>query len=206
MSGDKLEKWKLTGTEYLVSEDFLSLRVDSCLTPAGHWIERHYILEFRDWANCLVIDDVGDVVVVRHYRHGAGDYVLELVGGTLDPGEQPIEGMKRELEEELGYVGGEIFPIGVSYANPATQNNKVYSFLAVGGRCSQPQQLEPGETLFIEKYPFSQFIEIVSDQGSGAIYQSMHMGAVFFALNFIRRSSMEALKEFKAQISRMQKD
>lgn len=197
MSGNKLEKWKTTGTEYLVREDFLNLRVDSCLTPAGHQIDRHYILEFKDWANCFVIDDGGDVVVVRHYRHGAGDYVLELVGGTLDGDEAPIEGIKRELEEELGYVGGEIFPTGVSYANPATQNNKVHSFLAVGGRCAQPQQLEPGETLFIEKYPFSQFVEMVSDQSSGAIYQSMHMGAVFFALNFIRRSSEEALKAFK---------
>lgn len=200
MSGDKLEKWKTTGTEYLVREDFLKLRVDSCLTPAGHWIERQYVIEFKDWANCFVIDETGDVVAVRHYRHGAEDYILELVSGTLEAGETPIDGMRRELEEELGYVGGEIYPTGVGYANPATQNNKVYSFIAVGGRCSMPQQLEPGETLFIERYPFFQFVDIVRNQNSGAIYQSMHMGAVFFALNFIMKTSLESLQEFKAAL------
>jgi ADP-ribose pyrophosphatase len=200
VSGKKLEKWKTTGSEYLVRADFLKLRVDSCLTPGGHWIERQYVLEFKDWANCFVIDDSGDVVAVRHYRHGAEDYVLELVSGAIEPGEAPIDGMKRELAEEIGYTGGEMYQTGVSYANPATQNNKVHSFLAIGGRCSQPQRLEPGETLFIEKYPFFRFMDIVRDQDAGAIYQSMHMGAVFFALNFIERSSLEALQAFKAHI------
>lgn len=199
MTRNTYEKWRTTESRYLVRETYIKLRADTCLTPDGGIFEPYYVLEFGDWANCVVIDANGDVVLVRHYRHAVGDYVLELVSGCLETSDASAEdGIRRELEEEAGYVGGEIHPIGVSYANPATHTNKVHSFLAIGGSCVKPQRLEPGELLFVEKIPFADFVRLVSDPAATAIYQSMHLAAFFLAFNFIRRSSLESLRSLKA--------
>ena len=42
------------------------------------------------------------VALVRQYRHAAGEYLLEIPAGTLNRGEDPKEGARRELEEEIG--------------------------------------------------------------------------------------------------------
>ena len=44
-----------------------------------------------------------DILLIRQYRHAAGQFLLELPAGRLEPGEQPMAGAKRELIEETGY-------------------------------------------------------------------------------------------------------
>lgn len=99
-----------------------------------------------------MVDENSDVLMVLHYRHGIDEYLPELVSGGVEGHDiSPEEGIKRELEEELGYTGGEIHHIGTNYPNPANHTNKVHSFIAIGGSCSQAQKLEKGEDLQIIK-------------------------------------------------------
>ena len=44
-----------------------------------------------------------DILLIRQYRHAAGQFLLELPAGRLEPGEKPMTGAKRELIEETGY-------------------------------------------------------------------------------------------------------
>lgn len=148
MTEPTLEKWQTNNSKYLVNDRWLRLRADSCTTPDGHSIEPYYVFEYSDWVNCFVIDDNNDVLMLKQYRHGANEYLLELVSGGLEGHDaSPEEGIRRELEEELGYVGGEMHQLGTSYPNPANHTNKVYSFIAIGGSCKQAQKLEKGENL-----------------------------------------------------------
>lgn len=200
MAKKDLEKWTTDSSEYLVHDRWLKLRIDSCTTPDGHKIEPFYIFEYPDWANCVVIDDSQNIILVNQYRHGVDKYILELVSGGLEPNDvSPEDGMKRELKEEIGYVGGNIYRTGSSYPNPSSQTNKVYSFIAVGGNCKLTQTLEKGETLDVVKMPLKEFVHMLTDSNSGNIFQSLHLAAVFFALNFIKESDtpeVQALKPF----------
>src|ERR1700743_1380018 len=59
----------------------------------------------------VVVIAVGDatskrgplILLEREYRHAAAQYLYEIPAGSLDPGEDPLVGAKRELLEETGY-------------------------------------------------------------------------------------------------------
>lgn len=194
-----LKKWTENSSKYILEDPWFKLRVNSYTTPEGHVIEPYYMIESTDWANCFVIDENLDVVMVNHYRPGADAYLPELVSGGLEAKDGSAEaGMRRELEEEIGYVGGKVVEIGVSYPNPARQDNKVFSFIAFGGSCSQEQKLEKGENLQILKVPLKDFMRLLEQRGPGVIYQSMHLATIFFALNFVKHSDLPELQKIKA--------
>lgn len=52
---------------------------------------------------CLTAEK--QVVLVRQFRPGPGEVLLEMPGGCIDPGEQPSAAAARELLEETGYAG-----------------------------------------------------------------------------------------------------
>ena len=41
---------------------------------------------------------------VKQYRKAAEDALVEVIAGGLEAGEDPIEGAKRETDEETGYL------------------------------------------------------------------------------------------------------
>jgi ADP-ribose pyrophosphatase len=44
-----------------------------------------------------------NILLIRQYRHAAGQFLLELPAGRIDPGEKTLSAAKRELMEETGY-------------------------------------------------------------------------------------------------------
>lgn len=197
----ELNKWKTLASKYIVNDRWLKLRADTVETPDGHTLDPFYVFEYPDWINCLVIDENNDAIMIRQYRHGAKEYVLEIIGGSAESHDADTEeSIRRELKEELGYVGGSVILTGVSYANPANQNNKVYSYLAIGGQCSEAQALEPGENIHIEKVPFSKLLDVMAKSGSDETFQSLNLANLFFAVNYIKNSNDSRLRELSKSI------
>jgi 8-oxo-dGTP pyrophosphatase MutT (NUDIX family) len=193
MHNDELPKWQTTASKYVVDDRWLKVRADTCLTPDGQTIEPWYVLEYPEWINCLVVDNEDNVIWLRHYRHGVNAYVPEIVGGIMDNTDSsPTETVAREIKEELGYEGGEIYQTGVAYANPSSQNNKLHTFLAVGGRCTADTLEELGANFVTEKQPFKAFVADITNPTNPTVYQSLQLSAIFFALNFIRQADIDS--------------
>ena len=185
------EKWKTLASKYLVNDRWLKLRADTVETPDGNTLDPFYVLEFPDWINCLVVDNNDNALMIRQYRHGAKEYVLEIIGGSTEQYDESIEdAIRRELNEELGYIGGEVILTGVSYANPANQTNKIYSYFA----------FEPGENIIVEKMPFVDMVQKLSTSGVDEVFQSYNITNLHFALRFIKQSDNPRLKQLREKL------
>lgn len=127
-----MEKWKTLDSEYIIRRPWLTARRDRLMMPDGTIHPEYYVLEYPTWVNVIAIDREGRFVMVRQYRHGLDDIFTELVAGVAEEGETPLEAARRELREETGYEGGEWELLTVLSANPGSQNNLTYSFIARG--------------------------------------------------------------------------
>jgi ADP-ribose pyrophosphatase len=108
-----------------------------------------------------VFDD-GTVALVRQYRHPTVKYLLEVPAGTLESGERPEVGAARELEEELGYVAGNLEKLTEFFVSPGFCTEKMWLYLATD-LTETKQNLDEDEQIEIVRVPFSQALEMISD-------------------------------------------
>lgn len=72
------------------------------------------------------------IVMEHQYRHAAKQYLWELPAGKLEPGEDPLAGAQRELEEETGYRAKKWKPLVEYYGSPGFLGESMKVFLAEG--------------------------------------------------------------------------
>src|SRR3954452_17015414 len=126
-----IEPWRVVGHRYSYRDRWLRLRSDRCVTPAGQDVDPFHVLEYHDWINVLALTGGNRCLLVRECRHGVGEIVVGLPGGTMDATDaDPETAARRELLEETGFTAGSLIPCGTSFANAATHTNRVWSYIA----------------------------------------------------------------------------
>jgi ADP-ribose pyrophosphatase len=70
------------------------------------------------------------IVMLRQYRPGPLDWVVELPAGTIEAGEDPRSTAERELLEETGYRAGELRELFKMYSSPGVSSEVLHVFLA----------------------------------------------------------------------------
>ena len=73
-----------------------------------------------------------EVLLIRQYRHAAGGYLWELPAGSSEPGEAPLDGVRRELREETGYSAETVREFLTSYMTPGFCTELMRYFVADG--------------------------------------------------------------------------
>lgn len=145
----EVKKWELLSSEYLYRRPWLTVRRDRVRLPTGAVNDEYYVLEYPTWVNVIAIDREGRFVMVEQYRHGLQEVFTELVAGVAEEGEAPLEAAQRELLEETGYAGGTWRLNTVLSANPGSQNNLSYSFIATGVERVAEQHLDETEDVAV---------------------------------------------------------
>ncbi|MBM4142737.1 MAG: NUDIX hydrolase [Lentisphaerae bacterium] len=73
----------------------------------------------------------GSFVLVRQYRKAVEEALLEIVAGTLEPGEDPEACAEREVREETGYAVTDMRRLGDVFLAPGYSSERIHLFHAV---------------------------------------------------------------------------
>ena len=96
-------------------------------------IKGHVGPQWTDWFGGLAItlEDNGDTLLVRQWRHAWETSSWEVPAGTFDEGEEPLQCARRELAEETGLVATRYRSLGVVHG-AAFLTGRAHLFLAEG--------------------------------------------------------------------------
>jgi ADP-ribose pyrophosphatase len=169
--------WKVLESNYFRPH----LRLDKVELPNGKFLDAT-IFELSSWANVIAFTKNNDVVLIKQYRHGVQEVLWEIPGGVVEDGEDPLEGVKRELLEETGYTAAKFIQVGALYPNPAFQTNTMYCFLALGAELIGEQNFDDGEDIEVHLVPLD---ELVAMTQRGEFPHALQVAALFHALTYL---------------------
>ena len=90
------------------------------------------IVEHPGAVAIVAVDGEGYVTLVRQLREATRMRLLELPAGTAEPGEEPLETARRELQEECGLTGGEWRELAAFWTTPGFCRERMHLFAAEG--------------------------------------------------------------------------
>ena len=172
-----IKKWDMVTSEEIESNRVFSVRRDTSVSPITGNEHDFFVIDAPDWINVIALTENDEVVLIEQYRHGNQSVTIEIPGGMIDPGEEPLETAKRELLEETGYAGENWVEIGEVLPNPAIQSNRCFTFLATN--CKKIGQTNFDTTEYIITYtrPYSEIPKLVSQ---GKITHSLVIAAFYW--------------------------
>jgi len=167
--------------EFLRSETLLEgrafkIRRDHLRTPDGR-ATTYEILEHGGSVVMLPIDEDGNMLLVRQYRHAAAANLLELPAGTRDGDESFEKCAAREMREETAMAAGKLEKVGEFYLAPGYSTEFMAVFVATELR-QDPLPSDEDEFLQVERIPVKDVLRMAD---RGLLPDAKSLAALFLA-------------------------
>jgi ADP-ribose diphosphatase len=173
--------FELIRSETILQGRAFKIRRDYLKTPDGRET-RLEIIEHGGSVVLIPIDDDGNLLFVRQYRHAAGADLLELPAGTRDDDETFDKCAAREIREETGMEAGKLQKVGEFYLAPGYSSEFMAVYLATGLK-ENPLDADDDEFLKVEKIPLRQAIEMAE---RGEVPDAKSLAALLLARPYLK--------------------
>jgi len=133
---------------------FLRVEYHTVQLPNGRIIEEWPWLDTPSFVNVVAETTEGRFLCFRQSKYAAEGISLAIPGGYLEPNEEPLAAIQRELREETGYAADEWTFLGRYAVDGNRGNGHAHLFLARGARFIQPidaDDLEEQELLLLTR-------------------------------------------------------
>jgi ADP-ribose pyrophosphatase len=159
-----------------------TLKRDRVAEPSGIVTTREIIVHPGSVVVLPVLSD-GRIVLIRQYRHAAGQYLWELVAGHKEPNETAAAGVHRELLEETGYTARRIRMLLEIFPSPGLLGERMDIFLAEGltKGTAQPEEDERITQKIVTLREAEKWIR------SGKIRDSKSVAGILYYARFVAR-------------------
>jgi 8-oxo-dGTP pyrophosphatase MutT (NUDIX family) len=126
------EPWIVLDEEVAYENRWVRVRLQRLQLPRGEAYDYTVVDRPAQGVAVALLDDSGDILMEREYRHGIGQVVWQIPGGLVDESESALTSAQRELREETGYEAREWVELAAcrgTYSPPHYQR-----FVALGRR------------------------------------------------------------------------
>ncbi len=157
----------------------ISLRVDTVKKPNGRETTRE-IVEHSEVIVVVALDEKDNVLLVRQYRSPVEKDLLEIPAGGIDNGEKPEEAVRREMQEETGFLPRRLVKLGGFYSAPGFCTEYLHVFLVtdlVPGRL----HAEDTDEITLERVPIK---DIPSMLTSGKFEDAKSIAGLYMYLAY----------------------
>ncbi len=151
---------KTLSSEQIYKGRAVNLRVDTVEKENGSRTTRE-IVEHSDCIAVVVLDEADNVLMVKQYRMAVEKTLLEIPAGGIEPGEQPVQAVSRELQEEIGFRPKKIQKLGGFYSAPGYCTEYLHFYLATQLEHSQ-LEAEDTDEIEVVKVPMSQVQNLIA--------------------------------------------
>jgi len=173
--------FELIKSETLLQGRAFKIRRDYLKMPNGRET-RLEIIEHGGSVVLIPIDDDGNLLFVRQYRHAAGKDLLELPAGTRDDDEPFEQCAAREIREETGMEAGKLQKVGEFYLAPGYSSEFMVVYLATGLK-ENPLDADDDEFLQVEKIPLKKAIQMAE---RGDVPDAKSLAALLLAKPYLK--------------------
>ena len=171
-----MPRFELMRSETLLEGRAFRIRRDHLRAPDGRET-RFDIVEHVGSVIMLPIDEAGNLLFVRQYRHAAGSELLELPAGTRDENESYESCAAREMREETGLAAGILEKVGEFYLAPGYSTEFMMVYIA-RDLTPDPLPTDADEFLQLERIPVKRALQMAEE---GQVPDAKSLAALFLA-------------------------
>lgn len=166
MNSDKdIQKWTLLKEEDVSPSPWFPVLKHTVKLANGNIIDDYYYSPMGDVVQVLAITKNKEVVLVKQYKHGLGEVLIELPGGMQQKNRTIIESALNELEEETGIkaTAAQLISLGKISNNPTKLNQITYGFILFDAAFNSVQKLDSTEDIVILTKPAPEVLKMAID-------------------------------------------
>lgn len=175
-----LKKWKTLSQKYALDHKYFKVLQETVERDDEVVIDDYFVWENVDVVIVVACTPNNELVLVKQYKHGAQEVMIEFSAGAIDPGEDTLEAGKRELLEETGYTSDEWEKLGELCNDPTKARGKIYVFLARNAKKTHAQKFDTNENIEVLLKSQLEIEKMIKD---GEIWVSASIASYYLGKN-----------------------
>lgn len=144
-----IQKWTVLKQEDISPSEWMPVVRHTVQLPNHKVVDDYYFSPLGNVAMVMAVTTDNKVVLVRQYKHGIGEVLLELPGGMQHQHATMEDCALAELEEEAGIKAdtAQLISLGKIAGNPTKTNQVTYGFILKNAAFNTTQKFDANEDI-----------------------------------------------------------